>query len=199
MKIVTLLTQKGGSGKTTLAVHLAVAAEQAGEKACIIDLDPQASATAWYQRREQETPIVATVRASELPQVLEAARDEGITLALVDTAPHTAPKASEATAHADYVLIPTRPTAFDLAAVGSTVEIVRSSGKRSAFILNACPSRAPEIDEARNTLYLSYGIQIAAVSVGERRAYARAVATGQAVTEFETDGKAAQEICALFN
>jgi chromosome partitioning protein len=198
MKILALLTQKGGSGKTTLAVHLAVAAEQAGETVCIVDIDPQASAGAWYERREQKTPIVTPIPASELPHVLALAREEGITLAIIDTAPHTAPRASLATEAADLVLIPTRPTAFDLAAVASTVDIVRSAGKPAAFVLNACPSRAPEVPEAFEVL-AAYGLPVAGVTVGDRRAFARAVATGRAVTEFEADGKAAQEITDLYN
>ena len=198
MKILTFLAQKGGSGKTTLAVHLAVAAEQAGEKVCLIDIDPQASAGAWYQRREEETPIVVTVLAAELPRVLEAAKEEGITFAILDTAPHSKPQAATATAVSDLVLIPCRPTAFDLAAAASSAELVRASGKPAAFILNACPPRAPEVAEAFEFLSV-YELPRAPVTIGERRAFARAVATGRAVTEFEADGKAAQEIQGLFN
>jgi chromosome partitioning protein len=196
MKTLALMTQKGGSGKTTLAVHLAVAAEQAGEKVCLIDVDPQASAGAWYSIREQETPAVVVVNASQLSHVLELARGEGITLAIIDTAPHNAAPAAAVSIAADFVLIPARPSAFDLAAAESTVSLVRSSGKSAAFVLNACPPRAPEIPEAIETL-TAYGLPIASVTIGERRAYARAVATGRAVTEFEANGKASQEIRAL--
>ncbi|MCW3641544.1 AAA family ATPase, partial [Burkholderia cenocepacia] len=94
MKKIAFLAQKGGSGKTTLAVHTAVAATEAGESVVVIDTDPQKSATVWGDARSQEVPIVATAAASELGRVLEAADQERMTLAIVDTAPHAAPDAT---------------------------------------------------------------------------------------------------------
>ncbi len=129
MNVIAFLSQKGGSGKTTLSVHTAVAAEATGERVCVIDADPQESATAWASAREAGTPIVATAQAGELDAALRAAEGEGITLAVVDAPPHAAPAAGEIT---------------------------------------------------------------------DRRAFARAVTTGSAVTEFEAEGKAAEEIRALW-
>ena len=97
----------------------------------------------------------------------------------------------------DLVLIPCRPTAFDLAAAGSAVQIVRAAGVRAAFVLSACPFRAPEIVETRHVLE-TFGFPIAPAVITDRRAFARAVATGRAVTEFESEGKAAEEIRALW-
>jgi len=127
MNIITFLSQKGGSGKTTLSVHAAVAAEASGERVCIIDADPQESATAWANAREAQNPVVATAQAGELDATLRAAKGEGMTLTVIDAPPHAAPAASQIAKRADLVLIPVRPAAFDLAAVPAAVEIVRAT------------------------------------------------------------------------
>jgi chromosome partitioning protein len=125
-----------------------------------------------------------------------AAEHDGIGLLIVDTAPHASPDAPQIARTADAVLIPCRPSMFDLAAVGSAVEIVRAAGVPAAFVLNECPARAPEVAAAREALG-NFGLPIAAVEISERRAFSRAVATGRAVTEFESHGKAADEIRTL--
>src|SRR5215212_1378238 len=114
MKTITILSQKGGAGKTTIALHLAVAAELDGQQTAIIDLDPQASATSWGDSRAAETPAVVSAQASRLTQVLEAARKAGATLAIIDTAPHSESAALAAARAADLILIPCRPAILDL-------------------------------------------------------------------------------------
>jgi chromosome partitioning protein len=197
MQTLAFLSQKGGSGKTTLAVHTAVAAQEDGERVVIVDTDLQKSATTWSDARQSDTPAVAPVAATALPDVIKASRHDAITLCIIDTAPHAAPDAARVAALADLVAIPCRPTAFDLAAAGSAVEIVKAAGVRAVFVLSACPLRAPEIAETRAVLE-GYGFPVAPVSISERRAFARAVASGRAVTEFDGEGKAAQEIRALW-
>ncbi len=199
MKTISFMSQKGGSGKTTLSVHLAVAAEEVGEKVFIVDTDIQKSATTWGEARNQESPIIATVAAIDIQRVLDAGRHDAMTLAIIDTAPHAAPDASKIAAISDLVVIPCRPAAFDLAAMGNAVEIVRATQARAVFVLSACPFRAPEIAETREILASYEDIPVAPVEITDRRAFARAVATGRAVTEFESDGKAALEIRELFN
>ncbi len=198
MKVIAFLSQKGGAGKTTLAVHTAVAAHEAGLGVVLIDTDPQKSATAWGEARQEEAPVVATADVSELRRVLDAARSNGMGLAIVDAAPHAAPAAASIARAADLIAIPCRPTAFDLAAVEGAVRIAKAAGVKAAFVLSACPFRAPEIAETRDALG-SYGLPVAPVEITERRAFARAVASGRAVTEFEADGKAAGEIRALWS
>lgn len=198
MKKIAFLSQKGGSGKTTLAVHTAVAAYEDGERVVVIDTDPQKSATMWGETRIHDAPIVATAAATELQRVLNAAQQERMTLAIVDTAPHAAPDATRIVRAVDLVVIPCRPTAFDIAAAGSAVDIVKAAGVPAVFVLSACPFRSPEIGETR-ILLADYGLPIAPIEIIDRRAFARAVATGRAVTEFESDGKAAGEIRILWN
>jgi chromosome partitioning protein len=197
MQKIAFLAQKGGSGKTTLAVHTAVAAAESGEIVVVIDTDPQKSATVWGNSRMQDTPIVATAAAADLGRVIEAAIQDKMTLAIVDTAPHAAPAATHIVRAVDLVVIPVRPTAFDVAAVGSAVDIVKAAGVRAVFALSACPFRSPEIAETRIVL-AEYGLPVAPTAIIDRRAFARAIATGRSVTEFESDGKAAIEIRAFW-
>jgi chromosome partitioning protein len=196
-RVVAFLSQKGGTGKTTLAVHTAVAAQEAGRRVVLLDTDPQKSAGAWRDARGGADPVVATATASEMDRVIDAAMADRMDLIIVDTAPHATPDAASIARRAHLVLIPCRPSAFDLAAAGSAVAIVKAAGVSAAFVLSACPFRAPEIAEARKALK-RYGIPVARAEITERRAFARAVASGRAVTEFEADGRAAAEIRALW-
>jgi chromosome partitioning protein len=198
MKILAFLSQKGGAGKTTLAVHTAVAAGEAGSRVVLIDTDPQRSATAWGDARQAPSPVVATTNVSELERVLAAASAEKMSLAIVDSAPHAAPDATRIARLATLVAIPCRPSAFDLAAAEGAVRMVRAADAKAVLVLSACPFRAPEIAEAREALR-PYGLPVSPMEITDRRAFARAVATGEAVTEFDTDGRAAAEIRALWN
>ena len=109
MKIVSVINQKGGSGKTTLALHLAVAASQAGRNTAVIDLDPQASSANWGDRRQAKGPVVRSAHASRLPQELQQIQDAGGEVVVVDTAPHADSAALEAAHASDLILIPCRP------------------------------------------------------------------------------------------
>lgn len=194
MHTLALVSQKGGSGKTTLAVHLAVAAMQAGEQVTLLDTDPQGSAQAWAQMRQQGAPAVLSLPPAAVPRQLATL---AATLVVIDTAPHTAVSLATVTTVATALLIPCRPTALDLAAVAATVALARAAQTPTAFVLTACPARAPEVAEARTVLAI-HGFPVAPVLIGERRTYARAIAGGAAVTEYEPQGKAAQEIAALW-
>jgi chromosome partitioning protein len=147
--------------------------------------------------RQQDCPPVVKITPADLQRVLDAATHDKMTLAIIDTAPHAAPGVATIAALADFLVIPCRPTAFDLAAIGPSVNIIRAAKTPAAFVLNACPSRAPEIEETHDALS-AYGLPVAPVHIGDRPAYARAVASGRAVTEFEAHGKAAEEIQALW-
>ncbi len=198
MKSIAFLSQKGGSGKTTLAVHTSVSAQEGGERVVLIDTDPQKSATVWGEARQADTPVIVTVSAGELAKVLKAGIEDRMSLAIVDTAPHTAPDAARIAELVDLVVIPCRPAAFDLAAVSNAIQIVRAAKKKAVLVLSACPFRSPEIAETR-TVLSEYGLPVCPFDITDRRAFARAVATGRAVTEFEAEGKASQEIHALWN
>lgn len=203
MKTICLLAQKGGTGKTTLCLHLAVLASELGRHARIIDIDPQASATAWKRRRESETPEVLPSAASDLSRILAGAERDGKDLVLLDTAPHSSQDAATAVDFADLVLIVSRPAILDLEAIGESVKIVKKQQSRCAVVLNACPpphrdAETGIVREAREALAV-YGLPVSPVSVSQRAAFSHALIDGRAVTEFESTGKAAGEIRSLFD
>jgi chromosome partitioning protein len=193
MRSIAFLSQKGGSGKTTLAVHLAVAAQR--EKVILIDTDPQASASTWAAARAVDEPLVVKSTTVETRMLLN--KSQGRTFAVIDTAPHNIAGVEIVAAAADMLLIPCRPSVFDLAATESSVKIAKAARKPAAFVLNACAARGPEVDQAREVLQ-KHGYPVAPVTIGDRKAFSRAIITGEAVTEFEPSGKAAQEIMALW-
>lgn len=203
MKTLTLLAQKGGTGKTTLAVHLAVLAHQRGRRVVLIDTDPQASAAAWWQRRAADEPGLARAEAERLPGVLEGAAAGGFDLAVIDTAPHAKPEAAVAARVADLTVIPTRPAILDLDAIGASVDIVGREKARAGVVLNACPPPArfgesAIVGEARQAL-AGYGVAVCPTAVSQRAAMSHALIDGRAVTEFDSKGKAAAELSALWN
>jgi chromosome partitioning protein len=201
MKTLAILSQKGGAGKSTLAVHLAVLAQGEGERVLLIDTDPQRSTAGWWHSRQADTPELVEADANNLPNILAAAKADGVTLAIVDTAPHSERATATAATAADLVLIPCRPGILDLRAVGSTAEIVKLAKARAAIVLNACPpgrdGESAITREARGALE-AYGVPVVGPSVSQRAALAHALIDGRAVTEFETDGKAAGEVRSLW-
>ncbi len=201
MRSVAFLSQKGGSGKTTLAVHVAVAASEAKEKVVLIDTDPQASAADWGTARKRAGingyPAIEKATASTITHALDRARHENATLAIIDMAPHATAGVDVIASTADMLLIPCRASAFDLRAIAASVNVVKAARKPAAFILNACDSRIPEVQEAKDVL-ARHGLQVVPIDIGQRVSFARAVASGQSVTEFEAQGKAAKEIVALW-
>lgn len=202
MKTLAILARKGGAGKTTLAVHLAVIAAQAGRRVLLVDCDPQGSAAGWWRSREADMPELVETDASKLPAVLKAAAADGVDLAVVDTRPSVEADTAVVARHADLVLIPTRPAILDLRAIGATVDVLKAVKRPALVVLNATPPPRGVLEasltaEARAALP-AYGLPVAKVAVGNRAALAHALVDGRAVTEFEPGGKAALELQALY-
>ena len=197
MRIITLVTQKGGTGKTTIATSLAVAAHDAGEKVLALDLDPQGSLNAWGNLREADFPHVELVPANivaDLPKLLEGVKAQGFTLTILDTAGADNPTTHLAMQAADLCLVPLRPTSIDGNAVMPTTQALQRLGKPFAFVLSQCStvprnSRAAEMAAGLRTL----GV-LAEPFICQRADYQDAYAAGQGVTERDPNGKAAQEM-----
>lgn len=199
MRTIAILSQKGGSGKTTIALHLAVAGERQGQAVALIDLDPQASAAGWKDSRKGDTPCVVALPSSRLEQALRTAEEGGADIALLDTAPHAETPALQAAKAADLILIPCRPGILDLRAIGPTADIVKLAGKPAYVVLNAMPPRATALLADARKAVAVYGIDIAPVSIQQRAAYSHALTGGQTAEEYEPDGKAAEEIAQLYS
>jgi chromosome partitioning protein len=197
MKIFAIISQKGGSGKTTLAVHLATAAAAAGHNVAVIDLDPQATATKWGDRREADVPEVISGQAVRLPALINSARANGADLLVLDTAPNADQIASLAARAADIVFIPCRPAKFDLEAIETTLLLVQTARKPAYVVLNAVPPQGNIAEEATAGLATS-DVKVAPHQLTQRAAFAHAVIDGRTAQEFEPRGKAAREVQALY-
>jgi chromosome partitioning protein len=199
MKVVAVEAGKGGSGKTTTTLNLAVAAGIAGKTVVVIDLDPQASAAGWKDSRPAETPIVVSVPSTRLPQALQAARDGGADLVLIDTAPHSESAALAAAKSADLILIPTRPGILDLRAIGTTADIAKIAGRPVYIVLNAMPPGATRLVEDARAAAAVHGLDVAPVVIEQRAALSHSLTAGKTAQEYEPAGKAAEEIGRLYD
>ena len=197
MRIISVISQKGGAGKTTLAIAIAVAAERAGFASVLVDLDPQVSAAQWGDLRKAETPVVTCAPAARLSAVLSAARRAGASVAVVDTAPHAADAALKAARASDLVIIPCRPATADLVAIGATIDLLRIAGTPAVVIVNAAPVANPLTVQALDAI-TGYGVYACPVVVHQRIEHVHAFTSGLSASESTPKGKAAAEIDELF-
>ncbi len=199
MRTLAIISQKGGSGKTTLAVHLATAASDAGQVALLLDADPQATATTWGMWRGGEDPEVIDCASPPLiAGKLSQAAELGAQVAVIDTPPHADSMAAAACRAADIILIPCRPRAFDLTAIQTTADLVKASGKPAFVVFTAGPQRAANLYREAADVVQGFGLEVAPVVMSERAAYHHATASGKTAPEVDADGKAAEEVAALW-
>jgi chromosome partitioning protein len=198
MPTVAIVSQKGGSGKTTLALHLATRAAYDGLETCVIDTDPQATAAAWGDWRGDFLPNVITCPPVRLASTIQKAAKSGTQLVVIDTPPHGDMASREAARIADLILIPTRARAFDLHSMEATAQLVAYAGKPAYVLLNAVPPRATRVIEEATGFLARLGLRVCPVRFGERAAFHRSSATGEVAAEAEPEGKAAAEVSALW-
>lgn len=197
MKTLAILSRKGGTGKTTIAVHLSVAAAQAGYTTALVDLDPQASAVSWSDKRDAETPVVISAHASRLPDLLEKAEENGVDFAIIDTAAHAETSALAAARAATIALIPCRPASLDLLAINATVDVVKLAKVPARIVFNGTPARGRLTEEARSAVE-AYDVPCAPCSLGQRMAFVHALIDGLTVQETEPRSKASGEVRTLY-
>lgn len=197
MKVIALITQKGGCGKTALATSLAVAAVEGRHKVLIVDTDPQRTAGAWWESRDADAPQLVDVGGDQIATAVEIARDKGFDFVFIDTPARAEPVNAAAAQAAHFCLLPCRPSMADMRAQAPTVATARRLAKAAAFVLNCCPPRGSRVREAEQGL-LVYGLPVAPQRVVERVAFPDAYGLGLGVTEFETNGLAASEIRELW-
>jgi chromosome partitioning protein len=197
MKTLALISRKGGAGKTTISTHLAVVAESLGIATALFDLDPQASAALWADHRGESFPAVMPAQHPRLAALLKQAESQGAGLVILDTPPEAGAVAAAAADSADAILIPCRASALDLDAIGASVRVATAAGKPCFVVINSAPIQGTEVAETREALRAA-GVEVAPITLHQRKAYSARMQEGRTATEIEPRGKAAEETRALF-
>src|ERR1039458_7894907 len=197
MKTVVITSQKGGSGKTTLASHLAVAAEHANNgPAVLIDTDPQQTLATWWNIREAESPKLAPVNLRDLPEKLQALAQSGFAYCFIDTPPALTEQNQQVLRLADMVLIPTRPSPNDLWSLGATLDPVKKAGTPFAFVLTQAKANARITIQTMGAL--SQHGQVFQSVIHDRVDYATSMTDGRTALEINPSSPAAAEIGELW-
>lgn len=202
MYVIVVTSRKGGAGKTTVAAHLGVEIERAGDgPVALVDLDEQGSLAGWWNARKGELPRFAQqVKIANLSESLEALKGHGIKIVLIDTPPgmgrETQVALEKILPYADLALIPTRPSPLDLRAIGRTVELVEGADKRMVFVINGAANRARITGDA--AVALSQHGTVAPVTLYQRTDFASSMIDGRTAQEIDPESKSATEIADLW-
>jgi chromosome partitioning protein len=201
MKVISVVSQKGGSGKSCNAAHLSVLAEQEGETCVVVDLDDQANLVAFGEVRGEAAPDIAGALPSHLKKVLKAAADNGATIAFVDTPSKMDEAALAAIRAADLILVPTRCGLFDLVAIRDTVKVLQLAGrlKDAVAVVNDFDAKHRETVVAEVTAELKkFGLAVVPVSIPHRTPLETALKMGKGITEAQPKSVAAAEMRELW-
>lgn len=198
LQTVAIVAEKGGVGKTTLALTLAVAAVRAGRKVAIFDVDTQATAANWTDRREAEFPWVVATPAARLDAALASAKTQGVDFIVIDTPPHAGADGIEAARRADLVLVPMEPHISSLETLPKVADMLKLAGaKRTAVVLSKAPIQGKEAQDAAGYI-AEQGFAVCPVTLHLRAAHRHAGNLGQTAQEYEPKGKAAEESQKLY-
>ena len=197
MQVIVINSQKGGSGKTMLAKHLAVAAEAAGDgPAYLIDTDPQGSLTAWYTKRDADKPALIEVTFDKLEGALDLLRQRGAAYCFIDTASGRLEIARDLFKLADFAIFPVQASEDDLTAAPVTVQAMKNIGVPFVFVLTRV--KANTLITAQAAALLSKHGEVAGTFINDRTGYKSPFPKGQTITEAEPKGAAAKEVAALW-
>lgn len=200
MYTIAMIGQKGGGGKTTTGTGLAVEAAQAGLATLVIDLDPQANAMNWKDRREADNPAVVSAQVSRLRPTLQVAQQHGAEFVVIDTPAKSDSAAIEAARTANLVLIPVWPQIYHLETLPTLRDLLKVAGNVPAFVvLNGLhPQATRQADEAKAMIADIYGFPVCPVHLCDRAIYADVPSVGKSAQEVEPHGKAAEELDRLY-
>jgi chromosome partitioning protein len=204
MHTIAMVSRKGGTGKSTIAIGLAVTAIEAGHSVCVIEADPLGTVSNWRRRRIAAGPTVETIHDGYalFHRVQELARS-GVTLTIVDTAGGWSESSRVAMTAANFCLIPARPSPADIEAAAPTLAAVRESGKPFAFVLNQVQPRSARLNAAGCSLgdravALKIANVLALPAIVMRNDQQDALGMGLGITEYAPCGKSAKEIRELW-
>jgi cellulose biosynthesis protein BcsQ len=201
MNVIVFASRKGGSGKSTLTAHIAAHVHKSSRPCLLIDADPQGSLTLWHGLRGTGEPVLKNgVRG--VSDILKAAKRD-FDWAFIDTPPTVSNVISDAIKAATLVVIPTRPTVFDLTAVRETIEICRAARKPYAVVVNAAPVKredqeAPIVTQAREGLG-KLRVPVWGGQITQRTNFSIALGAGEGAREYDADSAAAAEISRLWS
>ena len=200
MKTISLISQKGGVGKTTLAINLAVTAVSKGASVVIADTDPQQSVAHWYAARRAEHPLpcAASVFPDALPAFVDKARENKADFLFIDSSPNSTEDSLTVADQSDLLVIPCSPSFVDLRALKRTENVVRLSSKPAVAVLNLCPPYGAEADQAESALR-QLGLDVCPIRIGARASARRVYALHSSALEFDPQGKSAKEFAALWS
>jgi chromosome partitioning protein len=197
MKTIVITSQKGGSGKTTLAAHLAVEAERAGDGAAwLVDTDKQGTLSLWHEHRAAGTPQRLDAPFAQLAGALRVVDSKGAAWCFIDTAPTISEQSARILDLADLVVVPVRPSPADLWAVSETVALVKEAKKPFLFVITQAKAQASITAQA--VAALSHHGRVAQTFIADRVPYAAAMTGGQTAPELQPKSPAAAEIAALW-
>lgn len=202
MNVVVFASRKGGSGKSTLAAHLAAHVHKSSRPCLLIDVDPQGSLTLWHKLRGTgEPPLKTAVRG--IDSIVRQAKQDGAEWVFIDTPPNMSGVVTEAIRAATLVVIPARPTVFDLAAIKETIAFARQLRKPYAVVFNAAPARREEVEsplvtQARDALS-ALRVPVWGGQITNRANLILALAEGEGAREYDSDSRAAFEIARLWS
>jgi chromosome partitioning protein len=198
MKVVAFASQKGGSGKTTLAGHIAVEASRAGHgPVMLVDLDPQGSLSLWWKARSVSAPGFLETTEERLGSDLDTLRERGTKLVIIDTPPAITATIGRVVSACDLVVIPTRPSPHDLRAAGATVQLCDRLEKPIVFAINGATPRARITTEA--VIALSHHGAVAPSIIHQRVDFASSMIDGRTVMELPNGSRSPEEIAGLWN
>ncbi len=200
MNVWAVMAQKGGAGKTTMALHLGIAAMHKDDlSVLILDTDPQQSAKQWAGfRPDKDLLRVSVATIAELDWHLKEARKEKVDLVIIDTAPRITSECIEITERADLVIVPAQPSVLDILAIGETLELIKKggNGRKTVIVLSRVPLNSGEGEEAIEALQ---GLGTLLKSrFSDRVDFRRSLTSGKGVTELAPKSKAADEVKAVY-